>query len=110
MDEITSYQNQRGLALFYAIYAPFLLLLTFFFEDPVVANFHHVRLIASVMIQYFSLTTKQYQPVYKPQKRSSEHDVPLCFILCLIPRKYSPKFIIGEGHNNDTEINYTRRM
>ena len=25
------------------------------------------------MIQCFSLTTKQHQPAYKPQKRSSEH-------------------------------------
>ena len=31
-----------------------------------------VRLNLSAMIQCFSLTTKQHQPAYKPQKRSSE--------------------------------------
>ena len=38
-------------------------------------DFHPVRLIVSAMIQYFSLTTKQHQLTYKPQKRSSEQRV-----------------------------------
>ena len=38
----------------------------------------------SGMIQYFSLTVKQHQPAYKPQKRSSEHGE-YCFIFCSLP-------------------------
>jgi len=41
---------------------------------------HPVRLIVSVMIRCFSLTTKQHQPAYKPQKRSSERDEILCLL------------------------------
>ena len=39
-----------------------------------------VRLIVSAMIQCFSLTTKQHQPAYKPQKRSSEQGVSLLIV------------------------------
>jgi len=39
-------------------------------------NNRPVRLIVSAMIQYFSLTIKQHQPAYKPQKRSREHAEP----------------------------------
>jgi hypothetical protein len=31
-----------------------------------------VRLNLSAMVQYFSLTTKQHQPAYQPQKPSTE--------------------------------------
>jgi hypothetical protein len=37
------------------------------------SNIHHVRLLClSAVVQCFSLTTKQPQPAYKPQKQPAE--------------------------------------
>ena len=44
----------------------------------------------SAMIRYFSLTTKQHQPTYKPQKRSSEQsDYYYDMKTCLLERPIS---------------------
>jgi len=41
-------------------------------KEPIISNFGPVRLNLSAMVQCFSLTTKQHQPAYQPQKPSAE--------------------------------------